>query len=225
MSVRLATTNIRLKHEGAGTLILIGGTSDRWRTTEHIDSAAVELAPKGRPVAFIPAAACPQDYGLTFLETYRSLGSEDGYVVPVHDRSSAMDRANAELIASAGLVYFGGGETTALLEAMTDTPVLDAVRSAYESGAVIAGMSAGAIALSAWGVPLNPDIGVLRGWGWLERTVVSVHHTPQRDGLLERALKERTGFTGLALPEDVAIVFPPEGEPRALGALGPSILR
>jgi cyanophycinase len=205
-------------------LILIGGTSDKWRTTEHIDRVASELAPNNRPIAFIPAAKCPPDYGETFRETYARLGMPDGYVVPVEDRASAHDPANARLLASAGLIYFGGGETTSLLESMTDTPALEAVASAYEAGAVVVGMSAGAIGLSAWGVPLNPDIGVLQGWGWLSDTIVSVHHTPARDRFLERAVLDRHGLHGLGLAEDVAIVLSAGEAIRVLGAPAPTLI-
>jgi cyanophycinase-like exopeptidase len=209
---------------GAGSLILIGGTSDRWRTTAHIDRAALDLAPRDRSIAFIPAAACPPDYSLSFLETYQNLGAANGYAVPIHDRSSAGDSANARLIAEAGLIYFGGGETPSLLASMTDTPALEAVATAYEAGAVIVGMSAGAIALSAWGIPLNPNIGVLKGWGWLPDTIVSVHHTRDRDPLLERTVRERPGVTGLGLAEDVAIVLGAGDVPATLGSPEPTVI-
>ncbi len=210
--------------KGKGWLVLIGGTSDRWRKTEAIDRAAIALAPRDRPVAFIPAAGCPPDYGATFLETYGRLGAPAGCVVPVHDRASAHDPENVRLLSEAGLIYFGGGETPQLLDSITNTPALDAVAGAYEAGAVIVGMSAGAIALSAWGVPWRPELGLLRGWGWLPNIVVSVHHTPQRDALLERALRERPGMVGLGLPEDVAVALGPRGEVETWGEGEPAIV-
>jgi cyanophycinase len=210
---------------GAGSLILIGGTTDAWRGTEHIDRAAIERAPRDRPVAFVPAADCPPGYGESFLQVYASLGAPTGYVVPIHDRSSARDSANARLIAEAGLVYFGGGETTELLASMTGTPALDAVADAYEAGAVIVGMSAGAIALSAWGVPQDPDIGLLQGWAWLPETIVSVHHTSARDQILERVVNERPGMLGIGLAEDVAVTLAPGEEMQVLGSPTPTFIR
>jgi cyanophycinase-like exopeptidase len=127
------------------------------------------------------------------------------------------------MIAGAGLVYFGGGETTALLGSMTGTPALDAVATSYEKGGVVVGMSAGAIALSAWGVPQNPDIGLLEGWGWLPDTIVSVHHIPARGASLERAVRDRPGMAGIGLAEDVALVFAP-GETRTLGSPQPTLV-
>jgi cyanophycinase-like exopeptidase len=166
---------------GAGWLVLVGGTSDKWRGTEAIDRRAVELLDRDRPIAFVPAAACPPDYGESFLETYRRLGAPAGYIVPIHDRASASDPANVELLRQAGLIYFGGGESVQLLETMAGSLALEAVAEAHDAGAVIVGMSAGAIALAAWGVSLNPDLAPLEGWAWLEQTVVSVHHSLELD--------------------------------------------
>ncbi len=203
------------RRPGRGWLVLVGGTSDKWRGTEAIDRAAIALLPRDRPIAFVPAAACPPDYGESFLSVYQRLGAPAGYVVPIGDRASACDAANAGLLRRSGLIYFGGGETTALLDSMTGTPALEAVAHAYERGAVVVGMSAGAIALSARGVSVGA--GVLQGWGWLSQLLVSVHHAPDRDGLFESALLDHPELLGVALPEDAALALGPDGEAEAWG--------
>jgi cyanophycinase-like exopeptidase len=200
--------------------VLIGGSSGTWPPTEPIDRAAIERMPAGAPVAFVPAAGCPPDYGESFLATYTRLGARDGYVVPVHDEASARDAANVDLLARAGLVYFGGGDTRRLLAALTGTPALDAIASAYDGGAVICGMSAGAIALAAWGVSIDPAVGVLQGWSWVPRALVSVHHTPARDEALARAHRERPGAIAIALAEHAALAIGPEGEAEHWGEAG-----
>lgn len=202
---------------GAGWLVLVGGTSDKWRGTAAIDPQAIARMDRERPIAFVPAAACPPAYGESFLETYRRLGAPGGYVVPVHDRVSADDPANAELLRQAGLIYFGGGETVQLLETMTGSLALEAVAEAHEAGAVIVGMSAGAIGLAAWGVSLNPELAPLQGWGWLERTIVSVHHTRERETRLRRELRERPELLGIGLPEHSALALGPRDEVHVWG--------
>lgn len=212
---------IRPWRSGRGWLVLLGGSSGTWPPTEAIDRAAIERMPRG-PIAFVPAAGCPPDYGASFLATYARLGARDGYVVEVRDEASARDPRNVALLEEAGLIYFGGGDTTRLLAAMTGTPALDAVATAYERGAVIVGMSAGAIALAAYGVSLGA--GVLQGWGWLPGTLVSVHHTPARDELLARAHGERPEAVAIALPEHAALAIGPDGEQEEWGEPGIVIL-
>jgi cyanophycinase-like exopeptidase len=206
-----------------GWLVLVGGSSGTWPPTEPIDRAAVELMRKRAPVAFVPAAGCPSDYGESFLETYARLGARDGYVVPVRDSASARDRENVRLLQRAGLIYFGGGDTRLLLAAMAGTPALDAVASAYEAGAVVVGMSAGAIALAAWGVSLDPAVGVLPGWGWLPDALVSVHHTSARGEALARAVRDHPDTIGIALPEHAALAVGPDGEVQEWGEPGIAI--
>ncbi len=195
---------------GKGWLVLIGGTTDFWRGTEAIDRAAIESMSLDAPIAFVPAANCPPEYGTSFLAVYKQLGAPNGYVVPLTSREAAHDTSDAALLRDAGLIYFGGGDSTALLASMTDTPALAAVGEAYERGAVICGMSAGAIALSAWGVSMGA--GVLQGWGWLPRVLVSVHHDADREALFEPAMREHPDMLGLGLPEDAALALGAGGQ-------------
>ena len=213
-------TQLRPFRSGRGWLVLLGGSSGTWPPTEAVDRAAIERMPGG-PIAFVPAAGCPPDYGESFLATYARLGAPDGYVVEVRDLASAQDARNVAPLEEARLIYFGGGDTTRLLAAMTGTPALDAVAAAYEAGAVIVGMSAGAIALAAYGVSLSA--GVLRGWGWLPDALVSVHHTPARDEALARAHRDRPGTVAIALPEHAALAIGPKGEQEEWGEPGIAI--
>jgi cyanophycinase-like exopeptidase len=205
-----------------GWLVLIGGSTS-WPPTEPIDREAIARMDKRKPLAFLPAAACPPGYAQSFLETYTRLGAPDGYEVPVRDSAAARDPKNAELLERAGLIYIGGGETRDLLATMTGTPALDAMASAYENGAVIVGTSAGAIGLATFGVSIDPQIGVLEGWGWVLRTLVSVHHTPEREESFARALRDHSGTIGIALPENTAIAIGPQGENEQWGAPGVAI--
>ena len=95
---------------------------------------------------------------------------------------------------------------------MTGSLALEAMTQAYEAGAVIAGASAGAIALAAWGVPLDPNVIALAGWGWIPDAIVSPHHSPERSPRLRVVIDGRPQHTGLGLPDDVALALGPHGE-------------
>lgn len=209
--------NLTRRH-GAGWLVLIGGASGHWATTEPVDRAAVTSMRRDGPIAFLPAAGCEPAYGLSFLAHYKRLGAPDGNVVPIEDAAAARDPANARLLADASLIYIGGGDTRQLLDIMTGSLALDALAQAYEAGAVIAGASAGAIALAAWGVPLDPSVLVLEGWDWIPDTIVSPHHSPERSQRLVDATAAHPRHTGLGLPDDVALAFGPSGEAERWGS-------
>lgn len=202
---------------GEGTLVLAGGTTGNWLHTEAIDRAAIAALRRDGPCVFLPAAGCAPDYGETFMARYAELGGRDARVVPVHDRASAQDGANARLLESAALVYIGGGETPQLLGTMAGSAALDAMARAYGAGAVIAGMSAGAIALAARGLSIDPRIGLLKGWGWAPDLIVAPHYTPERSDELAAAVRRYPASIGLGLPEHVAIVLAPNGAIKARG--------
>jgi cyanophycinase len=171
---------------------------------------AVEAMTLDAPIAFVPAANCPAEYGTSFLDAYRRYGAPEGYVVPITSRDAAHDARNVALLRDAGVIYFGGGDTIHLFASMTGTPALNAVAEAYERGAVVIGMSAGAIALSAWGVSMGA--GVLRGWDWLPGVLVSVHHDASRERAFDSAMREHPDMLGLGLPEDAALALGPDGQ-------------
>ena len=195
---------------GAGWLVLVGGGP--WRSTEPIDRKAIEAMADDAPIAFVPAAGCPPDYGESFVAHYASLGAPPGYVVPIHDGASARDPVNVRRLAQAGLIYFGGEDAQRLLDTMTGTPALDAVAAAYAAGTVVVGYSAGAVALAAWGVSSDRGGGVLRGWGWLPNAIVAPHYMPDQANGLRAALIDHPDLLGLGIPDDIGLALGPNGE-------------
>ena len=200
---------------GDGWLVLVGG--GHWETTEAIDRNAIEAMSDDTPIVFVPAAGCPPGYGESFLAHYARLGAPPGYSVPIHDAASARDPVNVRRLTQAGLIYFGGGDTHKLLAALTGTPSLDAVAAAYAAGAVVVGMSAGAIALAEWGISFDAGVEVLQGWGWLPHVMVTPHFEPGRADAVRAELVKRPQLLSLGIPEDVALALGPNGEVQTWG--------
>ena len=204
--------------KGGGRLVLIGGASGHWATTEGIDRATIAALRRDGPIAFLPTAECENPgYGASFLDRYAALGAPRGCVIPICDAASARDPKNVRALAQASLIYMGGGDTRLLLSTLAGSPALDGLAEAYDAGAVIVGVSAGAIALCAHGVALDPSVGVLEGWSWLPGVIVAPHFTPQRDALLRHALDAHGSSIGLGLPDDLAIAFGPDSEVETWG--------
>jgi cyanophycinase len=198
--------------------VLIGGASGQWPTTGEIDRAAIEAIRRDGPIVFLPAANCPPDYGESFLDHYERLGAPGGRVAPINDVASARDPANADLLANASLVYIGGGDSQRLLATMTGSPALEALAAAYENGAVIAGASAGAIAIATWGVPVDTSIGLLEGWSWLRDAIVAPHYdAAERARALAAAIARQPQAVGVGLPDDAALALGPNGEVQEWG--------
>jgi len=116
------------------------------------DLRALELAGGlNSPVAIIPTAAAPdqnhQRAGNNGMRWFQSLGATNVSVVPVIDRNSANDPDLADALRNSRFIYLLGGFTSYLVETLAGSSCWQAALEAYQSGALIGGSSAGAMAL------------------------------------------------------------------------------
>ena len=134
----------------------------------------------------------------------------------VVDAASAADPDLVERLATADLVYLPGGDPDAVLEILAGTAAWHAVERARLRGALVAGASAGAMALGerTW----TPD-GYVAGFGWAGRLVVAPHASEARIASTRAAvvtLPRGAELTVLGLPERCGVV----GRPGAWTVVG-----
>jgi cyanophycinase len=113
---------------------------------------ALLLTDRPKRVIHIPTAAGREGEGRLGYWRNLALGhfSELGAEVEtldVTDRPGAMRQDQAARIAGVGMIFMSGGDPHHLVESLRNTPVWEAMRAAWDSGAVLAGCSAGAMAL------------------------------------------------------------------------------
>jgi len=134
----------------------------------------------------------------------------------VVDAASAADPDLVARLAAADLVYLPGGDPDAVLETLAGTAAWHAVERARLRGAVVAGASAGAMALGerTW----TPD-GYVAGFGWAGRLVVAPHASEARMASMRAAADALPGGVDLAvlgLPERCGVT----GRPGAWTVVG-----
>lgn len=164
----------------------------------------------------IPTAAAPE--GEQSLRYWLDLGAAQAerlgvQQIPVlaRDRAAADDPDLAALVKGAGLIYLSGGNPKYLAQTLRGTQVWAAVLAAWQSGAALAGCSAGAMALTSW-VPsirsarrdLTPGLGVLPGLRVLPHFDKMLGWVP--DLLTRAVMHPPAGTTVLGIDEDTAIV-------------------
>jgi peptidase E len=154
-------------------MYLIGGGELRNGDTQPIDEDILSLAPKGSTFVFFGFAAQDStDYADTITSVYG-----DKYTVVVPTVAKGKEFA-INAIKSAAVIYLGGGTTELLLQVFTEWGLVEHLRAAIDQGTHVAGMSAGAQALSTWYVHEDNDILELRkGWGFVPYGVL-VHANP-----------------------------------------------
>jgi cyanophycinase len=161
-----------------------------------VDRDLLAATGRRRPrVAIVPTASWP-DGEATFrtwiaqgCAHFGDLGAE---VEPVELRSrdDADDPAWTQAIGEADLVYLSGGKPRHLVEALVGTPVGEALTEVHRRGGVIAGCSAGAMALAAQHLRLagrrrvRVPIGWRRALGIVEGTAVLPHYDSLPESLV-----------------------------------------
>jgi cyanophycinase len=119
-------------------------------------------------------------------------------VASVIDAASANNAAIAELLADADLIHLPGGDPDLIPAILAGTPALAAIRAAGQRGAVIAGASAGGMALGDW--TWTPKGGV-RGLGFVAGLALVPHYDDIRRTSWQQALDRLApggiGYLGL----------------------------
>jgi cyanophycinase len=96
-------------------------------------------------------------------------------VVEILDATAAADPAIAARLATADLIHLPGGDPDLIPTILGGTPAWDAIVTAHRRGAVLAGASAGAMALATW--TWTPGGGI-PGLGLVPGLVVVPHADP-----------------------------------------------
>jgi cyanophycinase len=129
---------------------------------------------------------------------FKSLGAANVEALPLIDRDSAERPDITAELRAARLIYLLGGFTHYLGQALLGSASWRAIREAHESGAVVAGSSAGAMVLCAH--YYDPEgRRVAEGLGLLPRACVLPHHNTFGKGWASRlgALLPDTTLLGI----------------------------
>jgi len=131
-------------------------------------------------------------------------------VARVVDAASAADPVEVDRLANADLIHLPGGDPDLVPATLAGSPALAAVDRAWQRGAVIAGASAGAMALAEW--TWTPGGGI-RGLGLVRGLAVVPHYDDIRRTAWQQTLDELApgGIGYLGLDERTGVISVPNG--------------
>ncbi|MDX1582047.1 MAG: Type 1 glutamine amidotransferase-like domain-containing protein [Thermoanaerobaculia bacterium] len=203
----------------SGWLVLIGGGEFSFGETEEVDRFLLDRMPADRrKVAFLPTASGSPDYAKHFAEYLTRLDpSVEVRNVPVYRSRDARRRKNLDLIRESGMVYFGGGVTNRLLDAVRGEPAAEALLDVLAAGGVVAGIGASAECLGeitrsmlTLGAPLD-------GLSYIPGGLVISHHSGDWNPNFEMLMRHQRVTIGIAIPERCALAISPDREGEILG--------
>ncbi len=192
-----------------GPLALIGG--GEWLGDDAIDKRLIELG--GDHVLVLPTAAAyenPAAAVATATRRYQTLGATVEACM-VLSRGDAESEVFAAAVREARFIYMSGGSPLHLRVTLKDSLVFDAIRSAWHSGALVAGSSAGAMALTD--PMIDPRGGAFTvGLGLVSDVAVMPHYRAERNAQLERTLSlADSSCAVVALGEATGVILLSDG--------------
>ena len=130
-------------------LLIIGGAEDKDGGCSILNGF-LDLAGTDPRIAVVSAASQDsEEVGFNYYDLFRDLGVGNVEVLELTCRKHAQSARSAELIASSQGIFFTGGDQLRLTSLLCGTTVHEALFDAMGRGAVIAGTSAGASAMSS----------------------------------------------------------------------------
>lgn len=190
--------------------ILLEGGAEFGGQMAAPDRRAIELAGGHQAsICIIPTAAAPDNNheraGNNGRRWFENLGATNVTVLPLIDKSSADDKAIAEALTNARLIYLLGGFTHYLGQTLRDSVSWQAIEQAHQAGAVIAGSSAGAMVLCEH--YYNPTAGeVVTGLGLVPNACVLPHYNTFGQRWVDHLQQQLPGVTLIGIDERTGMI-------------------
>ncbi len=210
-----------------GHVIIIGGAEDKVRDRVILSRFSTLAGGRDATVAVISTAS---SMGLEAGERYKQVLGELGVprVKTIHavTRAQANDEAAALAIRDATGIFMTGGNQLRLSSTIGGTRLADAVLDQFRKGAVVAGTSAGASAMSSHMIavgasgatPKHRMAQIAAGLGVLPGVIVDQHFQQRnRLGRLLSLIAQNPSLLGLGVDEDTAGVVSPDHVMEVIG--------
>ncbi len=224
-----------------GTLIPIGGNEDKGLDQEEgytlnfvkegiLSHVVKEGGGKEANVIVIPtASSIPEEVGENYLSAFQKLGCKHVIVMDIRERGEAFDKKNVELISQADVVMMSGGDQSRISNIIGGSPIHNVLmnRLINEEGFVVAGTSAGAMAMSTEMICGGSStealqkgaVRMMKGLNLIPELIIDSHFIQRgRFGRLAEAVARFPHLMGVGLAEDTGIVIKNGNECKVIGS-------
>ena len=197
-----------------GSVIIIGGAEDKVRDRVILSRFTTLAGGRDATIAVIStASSLGQMAGERYQQVLGELGVAKVRTIHAVTRAQANDEAAALALRDATGIFLTGGNQLRLSSTIGGTRLADAVLEQFRQGAVVAGTSAGASAMSshmiAFGAsgatPKHRMAQIAAGLGVLPGVIIDQHFQQRnRLGRLLSLIAQNPSLLGLGVDEDTA---------------------
>jgi cyanophycinase len=175
------------------------------------------------------ASMIPYEVGENYLNAFGKIGCTNIGLMHIRTRQDAMDEKYVQRIRECDAVMFSGGNQLRLSATDGGTEFLSILKKRYkeEEGFLIAGTSAGAMAMSntmiyegnAARAHLKGEVKITTGLGFMNNVIIDSHFEKRgRFGRLAQAVAANPGCIGIGLGEDTGMLITEGNKMEAIGS-------
>ena len=213
-----------------GTLIPIGGNEDKGAgeneqyTLEFIDDGILfhvveEAGGVNANIVVIPtASSIPVEVGENYLDAFAKLGCKNVTVLDIRSKEDSEKKTSINLIKNANCVMFSGGNQSKITDKIGGTTIHEILADRYknEAGFVIAGTSAGAMAMSKEMIAggsaseafIKGAVTMYKGLNLIPELIIDTHFIKRgRFGRQSEAVAKNPTLIGFGLAEDTGMII------------------
>ncbi len=209
-------------------LVIIGGAEDK-EGRKKILNEVCNLINKEEDTLLVAtiASEIQEDMKSIYNKVFRKIGVNNIEFLDINERGEAYLQKNIELVNSAKLIFFTGGDQLRITSLIGGTPLNESLIEGLKSGKVIVGTSAGASVMSETMIldgddeesPNKNSINMSPGIGLVENVIIDQHFSQRgRIGRLLTGIAENPENLGIGIDEDTAIIINEKKLLRVIGS-------
>ena len=175
------------------------------------------------------ASMIPNEVGENYLNAFGKIGCTNVGLMPIRNRSDAMEKEYIERLKKCDALMFSGGNQLRLSATFGGTEFLEIALSRYteEKNFIVAGTSAGAMAMSntmiyegnATTAHLKGEVKITTGLGFMDDVIFDSHFEKRgRFGRLAQAIASNPSAVGIGLGEDTGMLIKDGNNMEAIGS-------
>ena len=224
-----------------GTLIPIGGNEDKGHhakenyALEYIEEGILSRVLKesggieAKIVVIPTASSIPIEVGENYRKAFLKLGSNNVHILDIRSQEDSEKQESIDLIKTANCLMFSGGNQSKITKKIGGTTIHKIMMDRYlnEEGFVIAGTSAGAMAMTSEMIAggssadaiFKGTVKMRSGLGLAPKLIIDTHFIQRgRFGRQAEAMAKFPGILGIGLAEDTGLVLKNATEFEVIGS-------
>ena len=212
---------------GEEKLIIIGGAEDKKNSKVILKYVAEKINDKDELLIATVASEEPEKVITNYRKVFTELGVKNIKELTIINREECWCENKINLIKSAKVIFFTGGDQLRITSLLGGTPVYESLIKAFLNGTIFVGTSAGASVMSDVMIiagdeeegPRKCTIEMAKGLGLINGLIIDQHFSQRgRIGRLLVAVAQNPQSLGIGIDEDTAIIIDKSNNIKVIGS-------